>query len=115
METIKGDDNNNNINDDLYIIKQRAILRNIEIIYNSKEDNNNKKNNNNKEQEDKERMIILNLDNKYKIKLLFEDIYQTAKYLEIIKHSKKKAIEMEYNSLKIYINKLLKDYSTINN
>ena len=114
FETIKGDDNNNNINDDLYIIKQRAILRNIEIIYNSKEDNN-KKNNNNKEQEDKERMIILNLDNKYKIKLLFEDIYQTAKYLEIIKHSKKKAIEMEYNSLKIYINKLLKDYSTINN
>ena len=33
----------------------------------------------------------------------------------MIKNNKKNAIEMEYNTLKMYFQKLLNDYSTINN
>jgi len=117
--TIKGDEKNNNniyIEDEYGIIKYKIPLRHLEISNDYKEENNKNDKNNNQEIQNKEKMIILNnTNNKSKIMLLFENIFLKNKFEDAIKDNIKKAVEMEYNSLKMYIDKLLKDYSTINN
>ena len=115
--TVKGDDNNNemNNNDDFCIIKQSIPLRKIELAYGDLRDSNNKGHKNKEESETIGKILILVIDYKTKIKLLFENILLYTKIKNIIKDAIKKAVEMENNSLKLYINKLLNDYSTINN
>ena len=119
--TIKGDNDIIPADDD-YIIKHKIPLRHLEINNDYKEEKNkNEKNNINEKAEkveplDKEKIIALNnINNKSTIILLFETTLNKTKTQEIIKDSIKKAVEMEYNSLKKYFDKLLKDYSTINN
>ena len=118
FSTIKGDEKNNNIHieNEYGIIKYKIPLRHLEIINDYKEENYKNDKNNNQETQNKEKMIILNnTNNKSKIMLLFENILLKNKFEDVIKDNIKKAVEMEYNSLKMYIDKLLKDYSTINN
>ena len=109
FSTLKNEnDNNNNEQDDLYIIKQRLPLRNIEIILDQED---NKK----IYKENYDKIIILEINtNKSKIILLFENYSNRNKIRDEIKDNIKKAIEMEYKSLKDYINKLLINYSTLN-
>ena len=116
--TKKDDNNLNYINceNEIYIIKQRIPLRNIELKNDYIEDFENKNQNNiNENNNDKEKIIILKFNNKLKIELLFDNISNTIKTREIIINNIKNSIEMEYNSLKMYFQKLLNDYSTINN
>ena len=116
--TIKGDDDLNDIKnkiDDFFIIKQRIPLRYIELAYGNYKESNNKGHKNKEDQEKSGKILLLIINNKTKIKLLFDNLYNYAKIRNIIKDSIEKALEMEYNNLKLYINKLLNDYSTINN
>ena len=115
--TITGDGNINS-NDEYCTIKLKIALRKIKIFYDfDKKDNKDKEKNNenNQEKEDKDKVLILSIKNsEEKIILLFDNILETVKHLEIINNNIKKAVEMEYDLLKKYMNKLLSDYSTIN-
>lgn len=115
--TITGDGNNNS-NDEYCTIKLKIALRKIKIFYDfDKKDNKDYEKNkeNNQEKEDKDKLLILSIKNsEEKIILLFDNILETVKHLEIINNNIKKAVEMEYDLLKKYMNKLLSDYSTIN-
>ena len=115
--TITGDGNINS-NDEYCTIKLKIALRKIKIFYDfDKKDNkdNEKDKENNQEKEDKDKVLILSIKNsEEKIILLFDNILETVKHLEIINNNIKKAVEMEYDLLKKYMNKLLSDYSTIN-
>ena len=115
--TITGDGNINS-NDEYCTIKLKIALRKIKIFYDfDKKDNkdNEKNKENNQEKEDKDKVLILSIKNsEEKIILLFDNILETVKHLEIINNNVKKAVEMEYDLLKKYMNKLLSDYSTIN-
>ena len=120
LYTLKGEKEKENIilnkDDTFYIIKQRIPLRNIELqceVY-KEDDNKNQKNKNNEEKDNKGKKIILNIKNNQKIILLLENM-NNIKIENIINDNIKKALEMEYNNLKLYINELLNDYSTINN
>jgi hypothetical protein len=117
INTITGDGNINS-NDEYYTIKLKFALRKIKIFYDfDKKDNkdNGKNKENNQEKEDKDKLLILSVKNsEEKIILLFDNILETVKHLEIINNNIKKAVEMEYDLLKKYMNKLLSDYSTIN-
>ena len=109
FNTIKKENDNKNIEENFFIIKQRIPLRNIQITLDYKEDD---KQVNDKE---KEKIIVLNINNnKSKILFLFENYIDFIKIRDLIKDNIKKAIEIEYKTLKDYINKLLTDYSTIN-
>lgn len=114
----KTDDGNLNSNGEYCTIKLKIALRKIKVYYDfdNKDNKENEKNKeNNQEQEDKEKILILNIKNsEEKIILLFDNILESAKHLEIINNNIKKAVEMEYDLLKTYMNKLLSDYSTIN-
>ena len=122
FNTIKDDNNsiktisdNDNLNsdDDYYIIKYRFPLRNIEIALCDKKEDKNKKNNNEYFENKGKKLILIN--NETKIYLLCENKINNIKIETIIKENIKKAVEMEYNSLKMYINELLNNYSTLNN
>jgi len=117
INTITGDGNINS-NDEYCIIKLKIALRKIKIFYDfDNMDNKDKEKNqdNNQEQEEKEKMLILSIkDSEEKIILLFDNILESAKHVDIINNNIKKAVEMEYDLLKKYMNKLLSDYSTIN-
>ena len=108
FNTLKGDNNNFNKEDNIYIIKQRIPLREIEIQEYKENDNNKsqEKNKNNEENEKKGKKYILNINKKSNIILLFENILNNSKIQSIINENIKKAVEMEYNHLKSFINKL---------
>ena len=116
--TIK-DDSSLPPSEDDYKINQRIPLRHLEIDDDYKEEKNKDDKNNIKEEEElpnKEKIIVLsNIKNKSKIILLFENSIIKTKTQDVIKDNIKKALEMEYNSLKKYFDKLLSNYSTINN
>ena len=116
--TIKDDNdiNKNKCDDYFCIIKQRIPLRNIEIKKEYKEELENKNQNQNNEQTiDKEKILILSVNKTLKFELLFDNVINNVKFEDMIKNNKKNAIEMECNALKMYFQKLLNDYSTINN
>jgi hypothetical protein len=115
--TVTGDENLSS-NDEYCTIRFKIALRNIKIFdeFDKKVNKDNEKNKeNNQEKEDKGKLLFLSIKNgEEKIILMFDNILETAKHFEIINSNIKKAVEMEYDLLKKYMNKLLSDYSTIN-
>ena len=104
---------NDNINindeDDYYIIKHRFPLRNVEVLLdeNKGEERDKRKKNYIEDSEKKEEQLILIINNEAKIYLLFENKSNNVNIENLIKDNIKKAVEIEYNSLKMYINELL--------
>ena len=124
FKTLKSDNTNNlndnidlNGEDDYYIIKHRFPLRNVEVLLDENEDEekNKAKKNYIEDSEKKEKLLILIINNETKISLLFENKSNNVNIENLIKDNIKKAVEIEYNSLKMYINELLTNYSTLNN